>query len=155
MPQGSVLVRCLADNCCFYGNRLSNYHFSAEKKRCHLSNQLTAKLVLNVWYSKFWKKKHLFCHTSLKTTKTLFWWCMTTTYFDGLVQERRNSHALAMELHLSCTNPSTWCLYYVRYEWNTHTSFNKIPVFMSSKFKCKIFAINTHFPNRSLSTRLQ
>ena len=25
---------------------------------------------------------------------------------DELVQERRNSSALAMELHLSCTNPS-------------------------------------------------
>ena len=25
---------------------------------------------------------------------------------DGLVQERRNSSALAMDLHLSCTNPS-------------------------------------------------
>ena len=28
------------------------------------------------------------------------------TYIDGLVQERRNSSALAMELRLSCTNPS-------------------------------------------------
>ena len=28
------------------------------------------------------------------------------TYFDGLVQEIRNSSALAMELSLSCTNPS-------------------------------------------------
>ena len=27
--------------------------------------------------------------------------------FDGLVQERRNSIANALELHLSCTNPST------------------------------------------------
>ena len=27
---------------------------------------------------------------------------------DGLVQERRNSSALAMELRLSCTNPSIW-----------------------------------------------
>ena len=27
-------------------------------------------------------------------------------YADGLVQERRNSSALAMELRLSCTNPS-------------------------------------------------
>ena len=27
-------------------------------------------------------------------------------YFDRLVQERRNFIALAMELHLSCTNPS-------------------------------------------------
>ena len=28
--------------------------------------------------------------------------------FDGLVQERRNYSALAMELHLSCTNPSNY-----------------------------------------------
>ena len=28
--------------------------------------------------------------------------------FDGLVQERRNSIANAQELHLSCTNPSSW-----------------------------------------------
>ena len=27
-------------------------------------------------------------------------------YIGGLVQERRNSSALAMELRLSCTNPS-------------------------------------------------
>ena len=26
-------------------------------------------------------------------------------YMDGLVQERRNSTVLAMELHLSCINP--------------------------------------------------
>ena len=31
-----------------------------------------------------------------------------TTDFDGLVQERCNSSALAMELRLSCTNPSTY-----------------------------------------------
>ena len=28
---------------------------------------------------------------------------------DGLVQERRNSSVLAMELRLSCTKPSRWC----------------------------------------------
>ena len=27
---------------------------------------------------------------------------------DGLLQERRNSIANAMELRLSCTNPSKW-----------------------------------------------
>ena len=31
---------------------------------------------------------------------------ISTDQFDGLVQERRNSSALAMKLHLSCTNPS-------------------------------------------------
>ena len=29
-----------------------------------------------------------------------------TFHIDGLVQERRNSSAIAMELRLSCTNPS-------------------------------------------------
>ena len=29
-------------------------------------------------------------------------------YIDGLVQERFNSSALAMELHLSCTKPSIY-----------------------------------------------
>ena len=29
-------------------------------------------------------------------------------HFDWLVQERRNSSALTMELRLSCTNPSIW-----------------------------------------------
>ena len=29
-------------------------------------------------------------------------------YIDGLVQERRNSSALAMELRLPCTNPSIY-----------------------------------------------
>ena len=31
-------------------------------------------------------------------------------YIDGLVQERRNSSAIAMELRLSCTNPSILCI---------------------------------------------
>ena len=30
-------------------------------------------------------------------------------HIDGLVQERRNSIAYALELRLSCTNPSIWC----------------------------------------------
>ena len=34
---------------------------------------------------------------------------MAIKQIDGLVQERRNSSALAMELRLSCINPSKWC----------------------------------------------
>ena len=42
-------------------------------------------------------------------------------YFDGLVQERHNSSALAMELHLSCTNPSIWtCLHSL--DWKTQVT---------------------------------
>ena len=36
-------------------------------------------------------------------------------HIDGLVQERRNSSALAMELRLSCTNPSV-------YRWREETT---------------------------------
>ena len=32
--------------------------------------------------------------------------CHGVTHIDGLMQERRNSIANALELHLSCTNPS-------------------------------------------------
>ena len=34
---------------------------------------------------------------------------------DGLVQERRKSSALAMELRISCTNPSTWNVWASKY----------------------------------------
>ena len=37
--------------------------------------------------------------------------CTIHEYIDGLVQERRNSSALAVELHLSCTNPV------ISYQW--------------------------------------
>ena len=34
-------------------------------------------------------------------------------HINGLVQERRNSRALAMELRLFCINPSKWDLFWV------------------------------------------
>ena len=37
-----------------------------------------------------------------------FWDISSCLYIDWLVQERCNSSALALELHLSCTNPSMW-----------------------------------------------
>ena len=36
-------------------------------------------------------------------------------HIDGLVQDKRNSSALAMGLHLFCTNPSIWS---VKYWWS-------------------------------------
>ena len=40
-------------------------------------------------------------------------------YFDGLVQERRNSSALALELHLSCTDPLIWHNWWIFQQWST------------------------------------
>ena len=34
------------------------------------------------------------------------WWLILLNHIDGFVQERHNSIANALELHLSCTNPS-------------------------------------------------
>ena len=47
------------------------------------------------------------------------------SHVDGLVQERRNSSALAMELHLSCTNPSMWITvqwYYSKVSFSPNTA---------------------------------
>ena len=46
--------------------------------------------------------------------KPIFYWLLKPFeynmiyYFDGLVQERRNSIANALELHISCTNLSIY-----------------------------------------------
>ena len=48
------------------------------------------------------------CQTTTKHNKA--WIIFTGIYYiDGLVQEIRNSSALAMELRLSCINPSMFC----------------------------------------------
>ena len=47
-------------------------------------------------------------------------------YVDGLVQERRNSIANAVELRLSCINPSIWGLGRQKQEYQTGIS-NCIP----------------------------
>ena len=43
------------------------------------------------------------------------WIEIDTPYMDVLVQERRNSSALEMELRLSCTNTSIYLLYHLRH----------------------------------------
>ena len=49
-------------------------------------------------------------HVSKRGSWSMFYLsnCVAIFNIDGLVQERRNSRALAMELRLSCTNPSIW-----------------------------------------------
>ena len=61
-----------------------------------------------------WAEKLVsFLHPKLyiaESTKILPWFgprIFHIVHIDGLVQERRNSSALAMELWLSCNNPST------------------------------------------------
>ena len=69
------------------------------------------------------------------------WVCMymyvhICIYIDGLVQERRNSIANALELCLSCTNLSIWGMYvhawkYSKFEEFQHSSLHCIFVLLS------------------------
>ena len=43
-----------------------------------------------------------------KVNATYIWHALQWHHIAGLVQERCNSSALALELHLSCTNPLIW-----------------------------------------------
>ena len=52
--------------------------------------------------------------------------CLNKRYFDGLMQERRNCSALAMELRLSYNNPSIWPLYPCNYVYHLNPCWNKI-----------------------------
>ena len=67
---------------------------------------------------------NLYTPTLYQKNKNHFWnkkvWL--TNKIDGLVQERRNSIAIAMELHLSCTKPSRYSLIRpIRYRvWKGH-----------------------------------
>ena len=57
-------------------------------------------LALKVLYPEYLKK----CHV-LKATAIYIY----NIYIYGLVQERCNSSASTLEVHLYCTNPSIWC----------------------------------------------
>ena len=48
----------------------------------------------------------MLCSSRVSATHLKIW--HPYTKIDELVQERRNSSALAMELRLSCINPSKW-----------------------------------------------
>ena len=54
--------------------------------------------------------------------------CWLLYHFDGLMQERRNSSALAMELRLSCTKPSIWASSFTKPSWHVHTSHITAPL---------------------------
>ena len=79
---------------------VNSYQMSSWKSNMMVNNIITIQCI--PWSMQFWSCFVLlgFCHESL-----VVWW------LDGLVQERCNSSALAMELRLSCTNPSMWSVY--------------------------------------------
>ena len=75
-------------------------HFQPWHWSHHFIFRLLIRLVLKLGYS----EKAV--NTMARSSATML--LSTVEYIDGLVQEIRNSIANAMELRLSCTNPSVW-----------------------------------------------
>ena len=79
---------------------------------------------LQVQWNMLWKMRKIYAIVSMFIPS--LWLDFNTTYncylellthTDGLVQERCNSSALAMELLLSCTNPSIWWWQPIPFLW--------------------------------------
>ena len=77
----------------------------------------TCWIILTMTSAKYWHSYHgsvsSFNSPYVVTSPLVTWWCLMAwrkldPHLDGLVQKRCNSSALAMELHLSCNNPSIW-----------------------------------------------
>ena len=68
-------------------------------------SKLCASYVFNVFHPG---------HRFQNYSEVLLWQSFIAIHINGLVQERHNSNALAMELHLPCNNPSIW---HTRQQW--------------------------------------
>ena len=68
------------------------------------------KVWSHVWINFIYILSRSYTHKDYDITKPCCFQCghLFLYYIDGLMRERCNSSALAMELHLSCTNPSIW-----------------------------------------------
>ena len=67
-----------------------------------------------------------FMNSSLKSYRNPFYHNFDSNHqISGLVQERRNSSALAMEFRLSCTNPFQFCTYNVYTSLTTNGTINR------------------------------
>ena len=64
------------------------------------------------WHNGEWSRKSKITFPLLATIRMILLILSPKyiSHIDGLVQEKRNSSSLAMELHLSCINPSILCI---------------------------------------------
>ena len=80
------------------------------------------QLVQKFQVSKFWQDKKDFVIIIVMVVDLNF---ATNDQFNGLVQERGNSSALAMELRLSCTDPSSYLLTLTD-QWSTILNLGRL-----------------------------
>ena len=78
-------------------------------------------------------------------------WYPIYYYIHGLVQERCNSGALAMELRLSCTNPSIY-----GFVWNTLTQFSLFAGMFSESHHVEVwYTFPLAFPYHNISQDME
>ena len=105
-------------------NYLKNYNYTIWHNTVLYLVSPTLRLVrwLTCWLAIFKYPKHNSC------ANISHFFCHLQLHIDGLMQERHNSIANALELCLSCTNPSIW--YWIRHK--------------DEKYLCKNMAVILH-----------
>ena len=80
-----------------------------KQSRSPMSGMFVVANTVRLWRPFFWTRFHLWFSKVSANATTIY------PHIDGLMQEKHNSSALAMELRLSCINPSILrnALYYV------------------------------------------
>ena len=81
--------------------------WSAPEENCWVNNHEAGDLRCHRAHYDVIVMKIIACHMALyEEAESNMCYVSCVGFFDGLVQERRNSSALAMELRFSCTNPA-------------------------------------------------
>ena len=98
------MVICMIGSCCAL--LLHIIHVSAVSRQ--LANSLDYYTWEIIWGFPEYLDVACVSFTRPQWVNHDFWRCDFCQHIDGLVHERSNSNALALELHLSCSNPSIW-----------------------------------------------
>ena len=102
--------------------KIGNKTLRPRQNGCHFADSISKLIFLHRNVSIFiqiilyFDSQGLICNNKSALVQVMAWcWIgnkplseLTMTQINGLVQERRNFSAFAMELHLSCTNPSIY-----------------------------------------------
>ena len=145
MPQPSITKICLKITCLKFHSNLpgANELMHGKASRMVITEkqvspvQETAAVNVACWWEGWWKGGRVhtgmavcsvtaiqsIAHTPPGLRRHQIWWLLKINHGEQtlhrweLVQERRNSSALAMELRVSCTNQSIWYSYWYDTKW--------------------------------------
>ena len=113
------------------------------------------------WFGTSWQQAITRTHAECQTRSIMPQWVNITgdprwsvhwPYINGLVQERRNSSVLAMELRLSCINPSICGLWPQKQIWDEYYSDTHFAQNDKHELLKILYSSATHVPIFQYST---